>query len=1058
MMKPAENLFIQEPSQSDASVRVRKPGETKSGRVICSLNNLLVLLFVFVVILLAAVLFTFLLSKYHFERIAETEKAQLKNNNQPISSDESQDNSEEIISETSHGPTAAELRLSKALIPLWYNLTIKIYVPGFVEIPKEKNLTFDGALTIKFRVDEPTNKIELNSLKLGLPSVLSDYAILEDSLVALHRRQTDDANRTKPKTKTSSEAINDSGEKLPPRGPSGVKVVKMIQNETLEKAMFELSDTLKKDQEYYFQFVYKGTIDTNLAGLYLTQYADKNGAQRYAAVTQMQPNYARRMVPCFDEPEFKAVWRLKIIHPVGSSAVSNAKEILENEETEHLDWIYTTFEESLPMSSYLLALCVSDFGFVEGNTKRGTRVRIWSRKEAINETVYALEGGKKVLEFYEDYYNITFPLSKQDMMAFPDLALGAMENWGLVTYREKYLLYNSKVYAPSQKQAAAVLVAHELAHQWFGNLVTMKWWDDLWLNEGFATLMEYRGTDAISDGAFRMEEYFVYDSQGEAFGRDARATSHPLAFPIENAEDVNEVFDAITYDKGGSVLRMIRSIMGEEYFQKGLTTYLNKYRYSNADHTDLWNTLSEAVPEGLKDWNGSKFNVDEFAKPWTEQMGFPVVYVRRVDKNRIELSQKRFKIDEDAKEQLKDRNSKWGYKWDVPLWYSVNGEEKPMKWLHETTQFVIPENDVVVFNVGSRGFYRVNYEQDMWKQIAAQLMKNHTKITSETRARLLDDAFTLAQAGQLDYETALSLTGYLDKETEYLPWAIALERVKVIQDYFDDEPEADALKDYLLPLITKPFKKIDWEHLDTSYLNDSRFFENLLDAELIDKMCSLRDENCIEKVTELYRDSFVYPCQIRNAQSSQCSVVPVPLRALTYCYGVKYGKEKDFDRMFEFFMKESIQVERDRLMSALACTRDTHAVKKLLVMAANMNSDVVRLQDKPSVFFKLTLTPIGGPIVFEFFLDHWSELYNGLKDQLTILIRFIHVSISGKTQRHIDELEHFLVTNRNTTRNLDAFKQRLEILKTNKNWMDNNFKPLAQWFKAQAEQRRTEEL
>lgn len=179
----------------------------------------------------------------------------------------------------------------------------------------------------------------------------------------------------------------------------------------------------------------------------------------------MEPTDARRMVPCLDEPEFKAVWSLKIIHPVGSSAVSNAKEIVENEPTDSADWIYTTFEESLPMSSYLLALCVSDFEYVEGYTKRGTRFRIWSRKEALNETEYALEAGKKVLEFYEDYYNITFPLSKQDMMAFPDFAAGAMENWGLVTYREKYLLYNPKVYTPVQKQAVAVVVAHELAHQ-----------------------------------------------------------------------------------------------------------------------------------------------------------------------------------------------------------------------------------------------------------------------------------------------------------------------------------------------------------------------------------------------------------------------------------------------------------------------------------------------------------------------------------------------------------------------------------------------------------------
>nr|CAD2147924.1 unnamed protein product [Meloidogyne enterolobii] len=392
------------------------------------------------------------------------------------------------------------------------------------------------------------------------------------------------------------------------------KVVEVRVDEAREKVFFELDGTLEKGNEYLFRIPYTGPIATKLAGLYLTTYTTLAGEHKFAAVTQMVPTGARRMVPCFDEPHFKAIYRLNIIHPFGSRAVSNAKEIRDGVATDNEEWIQTDFDETLPMSSYLLALVVSDFDYVEGYTKRGIRFRIWARQDAVNFTSYALQAGIRVLEFYEDYYGIEFPLPKQDMMAFPDFAAGAMENWGLVTYREKYLLYSPELYTAQQKMAVASVVAHELAHQWFGNLVTMRWWSDLWLNEGFATLMEYLGTDAISNGGFRMRDYFIIEALDSAFDRDSRATSHPLFFEIQKAEDVNEAFDPITYSKGASVLRMIRSVMGEESFKNGLNIYLNRFKYQNAEHSDLWDALTEAVPQHLLDREGKPFNVKNFCK------------------------------------------------------------------------------------------------------------------------------------------------------------------------------------------------------------------------------------------------------------------------------------------------------------------------------------------------------------------------------------------------------------------------------------------------------------
>ncbi|CAK5080038.1 unnamed protein product [Meloidogyne enterolobii] len=237
--------------------------------------------------------------------------------------------------------------------------------------------------------------------------------------------------------------------------------------------------------------------------------------------------------------------------------------------------IQTDFDETPPMSSYLLALVVSDFNYIEGYTKRGIRFRVWARQDALTFTNYALESGIKVLEFYEDYFGIEFPIPKLDMVAVPDAGAGGTENWGLVTYLEKYLLYSPELCTIQQKLLVTSIIAHELAHQWFGNLVTMSWWNDLFLNEGFASLIEYLGTDAISNGKFQMRDYFIIRYLDTAFDADSKATSHPIILEIRTKDDFTKVFDSITYQKGASILRMIGAVMGEQSFKSGLKVNSN---------------------------------------------------------------------------------------------------------------------------------------------------------------------------------------------------------------------------------------------------------------------------------------------------------------------------------------------------------------------------------------------------------------------------------------------------------------------------------------------------
>ncbi|VDM80167.1 unnamed protein product [Strongylus vulgaris] len=264
------------------------------------------------------------------------------------------------------------------------------------------------------------------------------------------------------------------------------------------------------------------------------------------------------------------------------------------------------------------------------------------------------------------------------MVALPDFDAGAMENWGLITYREGRLLYNEKLYGPAEKRRVALVVAHELAHQWFGDLVTMKWWEDLWLNEGFASYVEFLGADVISDNNMRMKEYFILDALTKGLMRDS-VSSHPLSFKIDKASEVEEAFDPISYDKGGSVLRMIAAIIGEENFNKGVAHYISKFAYSNAEAADLWGAMDEVV-HGIEGPYGN-MKILDYADQWTSQMGFPLVTVQSFNNTHVKLTQKRYRKNPKAKDPKSYRYPKYGFKWDVPIWYKEGTKALKLAWL-----------------------------------------------------------------------------------------------------------------------------------------------------------------------------------------------------------------------------------------------------------------------------------------------------------------------------------------------------------------------------------------
>ncbi|VDO28255.1 unnamed protein product [Haemonchus placei] len=729
-----------------------------------------------------------------------------------------------------NSPSARQLRLPRNIEPLLYDLSIKTYLPNYVDFPPEKNLTFDGQVGISLRVLEPTKSIVLNAKNITVIPKKCEL-LLKDQKVLL-------------------------------------KVGNFSKRSHLTNyyLLFQLCCLLRN-----IKIIYTGLISNTLFGLYQATYTDADGTVKIAAATHMEPTAARRMVPCLDEPSFKANWTVTVIHPKGTKAVSNGIETNGKGEVSG-DWIISKFETTPRMSSYLLAVVVSEFDYIEGFTKTGVRFRIWSRPEAKNMTEYARDAGIRCLEFYENFFDIKFPLKKQDMVALPDFSFGAMENWGLITYRENRLLYDDRYYGPINKQLVALIVAHELAHQWFGNLVTLTWWDNLWLNEGFARLVEYIGTDEVNNKTIRMGDFFLPNVLAKALDADAVSSTHPLSFRIDKAAEVVEAFDKITYEKGASVVEMLRAVIGKKNFKQAVTQYLKKFSYRNAQASDLWNVFDKVVKD-VSGPDGNVMKTTKFAPQWTTQLGFPLVTVKDFNGTSVKIAQTRYKANKGALEPEKYRHPKYGFKWDIPLWYQEGDNncikfawltrEKPL-YLHITNP-----NTSIVVNANRHGFYRQNYDADGWQKIIKQLKKNHKAYSARTRNAIIGDAFAAALIDELEYATVFKLLEYAKNEEEYLPWTETISGFYAILDFFGNEPESTSAKVFMMNILKPMYEKASMKYIADNYKNDSLFFEVNLQTSIIDAYCFLGARKCIKNYTDLFYKEVMKKCKDGD-KASKC--------------------------------------------------------------------------------------------------------------------------------------------------------------------------------------------
>jgi aminopeptidase N len=598
-----------------------------------------------------------------------------------------------------------------------------------------------------------------------------------------------------------------------------VPVAKINNQDSFDEVRLHTDEKLFPG-DYEVTMKFTGDITKPMNGIYPC-FFEQDGTEQKLIATQFESHHAREAFPCIDEPEAKASFALTLTTPKSKAIIANTPVRKQDEDGGN---VVTTFAETPVMSTYLLAFAFGDMEYLEAKTKDGVVVRTYATPDNVKHTEFALDIAVKCLEFYNEYFDIPYPLAKCDFVALPDFASGAMENWGCITFREQALLVDPQNTSLPMKQYVANVVAHELTHQWFGNLVTMQWWNDLWLNESFASWMSYLAVDHIFR-EWNVWEQFIVDEQSAALRLDSLENTHPIEVTIDHPDEIRTIFDAISYEKGASVLLMLKNYLGDEAFRDGLRHYLKKHAYGNAQTVDLWASLEEV----------SGKPVTEFMHAWTSQPGYPIVYAGEFEGSES-LLQERFYFDPNTK--------KADAVWPIPLLPS-----EPL----ELETFDRPKIELkqmsanTVLNSGRSGFYRVAYSPERTAALAELVEAGN--LSPLDRLGLLADAFEAAKAGYTSTISALKLLESYKNEDNTFVWDIMASSLGGIRSTMRDEDLREAMKPLGRELAKAQAARLGWDAKP-----DESHFDTLLRPTVIGLATLSDDKQMTEEALQRFSD------------------------------------------------------------------------------------------------------------------------------------------------------------------------------------------------------------
>lgn len=754
---------------------------------------------------------------------------------------------------------------------------------------------------------------------------------------------------------------------------------------------------------YTVHMEFAGKITKQMNGMYPCLF-DHDGKQKKLLATQFESHHAREVFPCIDEPEAKATFELIMHTTPGETVIANTPIKSQREENNTL---ITTFEKTPHMSTYLLAFVSGEIDFLEAKTKGGVTVRTYATPENVKFTQFALDCAVSTLEFYNDYFGIDYPLEKCDMIALPDFASGAMENWGCITYREQTLLVDPANSSLSNKQYVAMVVAHELAHQWFGNLVTMRWWTDLWLNEGFASWIEYLAVDHLFP-EWQMWTQFAVDEQHRALKLDALEHTHPIEVPVHHPDEIRTIFDTISYSKGASVIHMLNDYLGPDDFRNGLRHYLETHKYGNTDTVDLWDALEEISGKPVR----------QFMHSWTTSPGFPLLNAT-VSEGTIELTQERFYLNPEHTEAPQ-------HAWPIAL--LPNHKDIPELLKDKSATLDVGDTSELKFNRGQSGFYRVAYNATHLKRLGELIKKGH--LSPLDRLGVLSDVFETAKAGKTDTSEALHFLDNFRDEDDSAVWDVIAASISSVRGTMDDESLRDDMKPFVRKLTSKQLDRLGWEQKE-----DESHFDQLL-RPLILGMNSVSEEK-----------SVVDEALLRFKVMKTPEDIHPDLRNVIYATAVRNGGSDEFDKLLALHEASTLSEERTSLAMALVSFKQPELIDRALNM---IQSDSVRLQDVSYWIAYSFMNRFARDETWKWMVKHWKWLGDNLGTDLSYYRFPMYAANAFSSREFLSDFKDFFEPRRAPSFNR-SIDQGIEVLQWQSAWKERDLKEIKTFFKAQLE-------
>ncbi|EFA77597.1 puromycin-sensitive aminopeptidase-like protein [Heterostelium album PN500] len=847
-----------------------------------------------------------------------------------------------------------KLVLPECVVPHLYDLHL---TPNF------NDFTFSGFVDISIRVLQPTKTIVIHSIDLVLQSA---GIVSEQSAVSIEYYT-----------------------------PEQVAIINF-------KDELQPSDSNNKVLSIRFT----GILNDKLKGFYRSSYK-VDGEQRYIATTQFEATDARRSFPCFDEPALKAIFRINLTVQSNHIALSNMQEKSITEHSENSTKTYI-FEDTPVMSTYLVAFCVGEFDYVESKTKQGIRVRVYQvpGKKKDGETGdFALQIAVDSLSYFIEYFDIPYPLTKCDHVGIPDFAFGAMENWGLITYRESTIL-SSKNTPVRRKKRIAYVIGHEVAHQWFGNLVSPAWWSQLWLNEGFATFMGNKVTDHL----FPQWNVWIDYINNEAMELDCLANSHPVEVKVHSSSQIFEIFDGISYQKGSLIIRMLENRFGEQ-FRLGLSQYLKKHSFGNTTTEDLWQSISQATGT----------NVNDYMNNFTKKSGFPVLNFKRMESSKagekiFEVSQRQFRLS--GEEQPDDPI------WNCFVQIETNNGSFNFLLDQKVKTFCIPEFQWMKPNFGQSGYFRIEYDSEMIKSLIPSIKS--LSLPATDRLGILSDTFGMCRAGIAPISMFMDLVSGFINETESAIWDSIVSKLGQLYDLSLGSSYSEKFKAFLLKLYKPIATKVGFLPPKDSLEESSG--QALLRERIHITLGQLGDNHVVIQCRTYFNEFR------DNLNKLQSDIKPYVLPTT-----IRHGNEVDQQCVIEEYRKSNVSADRNLYLRSLSSTTKPDMVKKALDFS--LSSDV-RSQD--TYIGWIAIPTSAQPLVWDYFVSNFDSIKKVFGES-RLIIRLISSSLpkrANATQIQFYQKffsEHIIpVADRST-------KQSLEDMENNERFFNSFNNVLGNW-------------